>query len=85
MFSVYFNKRNQLLRAIKRPKKKIIFKWFQNGTKYVFSIIEVEVLRARQNSVMPCNASLTDEDAYTLAIMIHKTYADLYLSIYKKQ
>ena len=38
----------------------------------MFNIIEVEVLRRREDSNKPCNESLTDEDTYGLGILMEK-------------
>ena len=69
---VFVHNRNQLLRSMKRPKQIINNNRFQGGTYYVFNIIEVEVLRRREDSNKPCNESLLDEDAYALGILMEK-------------
>ena len=69
---VFVHKRNQLLRSMKRPKQSISNDRFKEGTYYVLDIIEVEVLRRREDSNKPCNDSLTDEDAYALDILMQK-------------
>ena len=69
---VFFHKRNQLLRTIDEPKQIIQNKWFKGGTNYVFSILDVEVLRRREDSNMPCNKSLTDEDSHAMGIIMDK-------------
>ena len=69
---VFFNKRNQFFRTIARPKRKIYKDWFEGSPKYVFDVVDVEVLRGREDSPTPCNGSLTNEDAYVRDVIVDR-------------
>ena len=69
---VYFSKRNQLLRSMNSPKRKILFDRYRGDFKYVIDITEVEVVRGREDSNTPCNKSLTNEDAYALGLIMER-------------
>ena len=70
---LYFHKKGQLLRSFNKPPTgQIIPFHYKTGMRYEFEINEVEVLRGRRDSNIPCNDSLTNEDAYVLGLIMKK-------------
>ena len=60
------HQKRQLFRSAKKATVPITPADYENGFSSQYEINEIEVLRRREKSEIPCNASLTDEDSYIM-------------------
>ena len=61
---IYIHQKGKLSRALQKSAKPIKPEQYKGGLTRHYEVNEVEILRRREKSKMPCNESLTDEDGY---------------------
>ena len=71
---LYIHERDKLLRSFGKPPPAAIFSPndYSDGICKNYEINDVEVLRKRENSKVPCNKSLSDEDGYIMTRVMQK-------------
>ena len=70
--ALYIHEEGQMYRTITKNKTTKIFHPPFNGSTYEYIISEIEVLRRRGNSKLPCNETIANEDDYFREVLIQK-------------
>ena len=71
--SAYVHQKGKMIKSLAKSSIPLVFpNEYKNGTQRWYGIHWVEVLRRRENSKIPCNESLINEDAMILQMVMEK-------------